>query len=54
LNAVKQSPSGQNENWMFSIARKTPTKTLCSLFATESHFGKLDITDQSMNGNSMA
>jgi hypothetical protein len=41
LNTVKQSGEGQDENWVFSIARKRPTKTLWSLFAIESHFGKL-------------
>jgi hypothetical protein len=41
LNTVKLFADSQDGNWVFSIARKRPTKTLLSLFAIESHFGKL-------------
>ena len=43
LNTVKRRPEVQNENWLNSIARKRPTRTLCSLSSIESHFGKLEI-----------
>ena len=41
LNIIKLGLKIQDENAVNSIARKRPTKTLLSLFAIESHFGKL-------------
>jgi hypothetical protein len=43
LNTVKRSPDAQNENWLFSIARKRPTKTPCSLLSIDRRFPKLDV-----------
>ena len=41
LTSIKLGLKIQDENAVNSIARKRPTKTLLSLFAIESHFGKL-------------
>ena len=41
LNIIKLGLKIQDENAVNSIARKRPTRTLLSLFAIESHFGKL-------------
>jgi len=41
LNTVKIFAGSQDGNWVFSIARKRPTKTLWSLFAIECQVGKL-------------
>jgi len=45
LNIIKLGLKIQDENAVNSIARKRPTKTLLSLFAIESHFGKLALLD---------
>jgi hypothetical protein len=44
LNTIKRSPDAQNENWLNSIARKKPTKTLCTLLSIDSRLPKLDVT----------
>jgi hypothetical protein len=41
LNTVKIVVEVQDENSVNPIARKRPTRTLCSLFAIEGHLGKL-------------
>jgi hypothetical protein len=47
LNTIKRREKVQDENWINSIARQRPTKTLLSLFAIGSHFGKLSVTRRS-------
>jgi hypothetical protein len=43
LNTVKLRADVQDENWLNSIARKRPTKTLCSLLSIESRLPKLHV-----------
>jgi hypothetical protein len=43
LNTVKLCADVQNENWLNPIARKRPTKTLCSLLSIDSRLPKLNV-----------
>jgi hypothetical protein len=43
LNTIKRGTEVRNENWVFSIARKRPTRTPCSLLPIESRLPKLDV-----------
>jgi hypothetical protein len=43
VNTVELFADVQDENTVNSIARKRPTRTLCSSFAIEGHFGNMSV-----------
>jgi hypothetical protein len=50
LCSVKRPVKSQNENWLFSIARKRCRETQCSLFPIYRRLPKLDVMEDNHAG----